>query len=145
MNFKNRDWLLDAHVDACEASGTASLTVAAMIDAHAPGAVRRLMLGVDKAYDASEFLAQLRQMCVTPHMAQKAISSAIDVRRHGAPAIAMSTLLSSANNRFGTVEHHWSTDKRGSTQMLDQTLCACCQAAGPPHANRQPALCPRIP
>jgi transposase len=77
---ENRHGLV-VKADVSEASGTAERTVAmAMIDAHAPGSVRQLTLGADKAYDASGFVAELRQMCVTPHVAQKAISSAIDAR-----------------------------------------------------------------
>jgi transposase len=77
---ENRHGLV-VRADASEANGTAERTAAvAMIDAHAPGSVRRLTLGADKAYDASNFVAELKQMCVTPHVAQKAISSAIDAR-----------------------------------------------------------------
>ena len=39
-----------------------------MLDRHAPGE-RRLTLGADKAYDARGFTADLRRMCVTPHIA----------------------------------------------------------------------------
>ena len=36
--------------------------------------------GADKGYDTPDFVAHLRQKCVTPHVAQKARSSAIDGR-----------------------------------------------------------------
>jgi transposase len=53
-----------------EASGTAEREAAiAMLDRHAPG-TRRLTLGADKAYDARSFTAELRRMCVTPHIAR---------------------------------------------------------------------------
>ena len=37
-------------------------------------------LGADKAYDTSDFVAAMRQKCVTPHVAQKIKGSAIDGR-----------------------------------------------------------------
>ena len=61
-----------------------------MIDRQAPGTSNRLTLGADKAYDAREFVADLRQKCVTPHVAQKTRSSAIDGRttRHTGYAVS---------------------------------------------------------
>jgi len=61
-----------------------------MIQRHSPGSTRRLTLGADKAYDAEEFVEDLRQACVTPHVAQKARFSAIDGRttRHKGYAIS---------------------------------------------------------
>ncbi|HEY0212458.1 MAG TPA: hypothetical protein VGC40_02585 [Paenirhodobacter sp.] len=50
------------------------------IHRHAPGSPRRLTLGAGKGYDAAEFVADLRQACVTPHIAQKSRYSAIDGR-----------------------------------------------------------------
>ena len=51
-----------------------------MIACYAPGSTRRLMLGADKGYDTADFVADLRTMCVTPHVAQKVKGSAIDSR-----------------------------------------------------------------
>jgi transposase len=77
---ENRHGLV-VKADASEANGTAERTTAvAMLEAQAPSSVRRLTLGADKAYDASGFVAELRRRCVTPHVAQKAVSSAIDGR-----------------------------------------------------------------
>ena len=47
-------------------------------------------LGADKGYDASDFIANLRRMCVTPHVAAKAKGSAIDGRttRHAGYAVS---------------------------------------------------------
>jgi transposase len=54
------------------ASGTAERDAAiAMIDAHAPGE-RRITLGADKGYDAQSFIAELRRMLVTAHIARDA-------------------------------------------------------------------------
>jgi hypothetical protein len=51
-----------------------------MIERHSPGSQRRLTLGADKGYDDHGFVATLRQMCVTPHIAAKVKGSAIDGR-----------------------------------------------------------------
>ena len=51
-----------------------------MIHRHSPGSTRRLTLGADKGYDSADFVAELRQACVTPHVARKARHSAIDAR-----------------------------------------------------------------
>ncbi len=61
-----------------------------MVHRHSPGSTRRLTLGADKAYDAEEFVQDLRQACVTPHVAQKARFSAINGRttRHEGYALS---------------------------------------------------------
>ena len=46
----------------------------------APGSTRQITLGADKGYDERGFVASLRRMCVTPHVAAKARHSAIDGR-----------------------------------------------------------------
>jgi hypothetical protein len=51
-----------------------------MIDRTAPGSTKQITLGADKGYDEFGFVAKLRQMCVTPHVAAKAKNSAIDGR-----------------------------------------------------------------
>lgn len=69
------------------ANGTAERTAAiTMIDRASPGSTRRITLGADKGYDDRGFVARLRQMCVTPHVAAKARHSAVDRRttRHAA-------------------------------------------------------------
>jgi transposase len=87
--MENRSGLV---VDACltEASGHAERTAAlAMIELRAdrPG---RITLGADKGYDAEDFVNELRSMNVTPHVAAKAIGSAIDGRttRHAGYAVS---------------------------------------------------------
>lgn len=75
-----------------QATGTAEREEAkVMIERHSPGSMRRLTVGADKAYDTAGFVADLRAMCVTPHVAQKAKGSAIDARttRHPGYAISM--------------------------------------------------------
>jgi transposase len=88
--IENRHGLV-VQADATAANGTAEREAAlAMINRHAPGTSNPLTLGADKAYDASGFVADLRQMCVRPHVAQKANSSAIDGRttRHAGYAVS---------------------------------------------------------
>lgn len=78
--MENRHGLV-VQAEATEANGTAERKAALeMIDQQAPGTSNQLTLGADKAYDTREFVADLRQKCVTPHVAQKARSSAIDGR-----------------------------------------------------------------
>ena len=51
-----------------------------MTHRHSPGSTRRLTLGADKGCDTAGFVTDLRQACVTPHVAQKSRHSAIDGR-----------------------------------------------------------------
>jgi transposase len=88
--MENRHGLV-VQAEATEANGTAERKAALeMIDRQAPGTSNQLTLGADKAYDAREFVAHLRQMCLTPHVAQKTRSSAIDGRttRHAGYAVS---------------------------------------------------------
>jgi Transposase DDE domain len=88
--MENRHGLV-VQADATQANGVAERESALeMIDRQAPGTSNRLTLGADKAYDAREFVADLRQKCVTPHVAQKARISAIDGRttRHAGYAVS---------------------------------------------------------
>src|SRR6056297_2573817 len=61
-----------------------------MINRHSPGSTRRLTLGADKGYDSADFVADLRRMVVTPHVAQKVRHSAIDGRTTLHPGYALS-------------------------------------------------------
>lgn len=61
----------------CHAERRAALV---MIHRHSPGSTRQLTLGADKGFDTAEFVADLRQSCVTPHVAQKWRYTAIDGR-----------------------------------------------------------------
>jgi transposase len=62
-----------------------------MVVRHSPGS-RRLTLGADKAYDVHGFVDDLRDLNVTPHIAQNTTnrSSAIDVRTTRHPGYAIS-------------------------------------------------------
>lgn len=55
-----------------------------------PGSTRRLTLGADKGYDDAGFVADLRLMQVTPHIAAKKKGSAIDGRTTRHPGYAVS-------------------------------------------------------
>ncbi|AHB48051.1 transposase [Hyphomicrobium nitrativorans NL23] len=78
--IENRHGLV-VQADATQANGTAERAAALdMIDRQDPGSERRLTLGADKGYDTSDFVADLRRKCVTPHVAQKIKGSAIDAR-----------------------------------------------------------------
>ncbi len=74
-----------------QADGRAERKAAlAMMHRQSPGSTRRQTLGADKAYDAAGFVADCRQACITPHVAQKARFPAIDGRttRHKGYALA---------------------------------------------------------
>lgn len=78
--MENRNGLV-VQADLTQADGRAERRAAIdMIDRHSPGSTRRLTLGADKGFDSADFVADLRRMCVTPHVARKARRSAIDGR-----------------------------------------------------------------
>jgi transposase len=89
--MENRTGLIVAAV-LTEASGTAERKAAEqMIVKHSPGA-RRITLAADKGYDAASFVADLRALNVTPHIAQNTSHrrSAIDARTTRHPGYAVS-------------------------------------------------------
>jgi len=89
--MENRSGLI-VQGDLTQADGQAERRAALdMIHRHSPGSTRQLTLGADKGFDAAEFVADLRQACVTPHVAQKARYSAIDGRttRHEGYALSI--------------------------------------------------------
>ena len=61
----------------------------AMINRRCPGE-RQITLGADKGYDTADFVADLRAINVTPHVAAKLKGSAIDGRttRHAGYAVS---------------------------------------------------------
>lgn len=80
--MENRHGLVvQAHLS--QASGTAEREAAIlMLDRQSPGSTRRLTLAADKGYDASGFVSELRQMCVTPHIARHDGVTKTGKRRH---------------------------------------------------------------
>ena len=88
--MENRNGLI-VQTEMTQADGHAERRAAlAMIHRHSPGSTRRLTVGADKGYDCADFVNDLRQACVTPHVAQKVRHSAIDGRttRHSGYAIS---------------------------------------------------------
>lgn len=73
--------LADGHAERKAALG--------MINRRCPGE-RQITLGADKGYDTADFVADLRTMNVTPHVAAKVKGSAIDGRttRHAGYAVS---------------------------------------------------------
>lgn len=89
--MENRSGLI-VQGDLTQADGHAERRAALdMIHRHSPGSTRQLTLGADKGFDAAEFVADLRQACVTPHVAQESRYSAIDGRttRHEGYALSI--------------------------------------------------------
>ncbi|MGH9643560.1 MAG: IS5 family transposase [Terriglobales bacterium] len=64
------------------ASGTAERDAAIAMADQIPGGSKRVSVGADRAYDTRDFVEQMRQRCVTPHVAQNDTGrrSAIDAR-----------------------------------------------------------------
>ena len=88
--MENRNGLV-VQADLTYADGRSERKAALeMINRHSPGSTRRLTLGADKGYDSADFVAELRRMVVTPHVAQKARYSAIDGRTTQHPGYALS-------------------------------------------------------
>jgi hypothetical protein len=81
-----------------------------MVVRHSPGS-HRLTLGADKAYDVHEFVDDLRDLNVTPHIAQNTTnrSSAIDTRTTRRPRLRHELAEAQANGgavRLGQ-DHRW--------------------------------------
>ena len=78
--MENRSGLI-VQADLTQADGHAERRAAIdMLHRYSPGSTRRLTLAADRGYDSADFVAELRQMVVTPHVAQKSRHSAIDGR-----------------------------------------------------------------
>ena len=88
--MENRNGLV-VQADLTHADGHGERRAALeMLNRHSPGSTRRLTLAADKGYDSADFVASLRRMVVTPHVAQKARYSAIDGRTTQHPGYALS-------------------------------------------------------
>ena len=116
--MENRHGLL---VNACltPADGHAERVAAlAMIEPRADRP-RAITLGADKAYDAEDFVNELRSMTVTPHVAQNTSgrSSAIDARttRHGGYASVSAS--ASASKRRSAGSRRWPGRRRRSSAV----------------------------
>lgn len=88
--MENRSGLI-VQADLTRADGHAERRAATdMLHRHSPGSTRRLTLAADRGYDSADFVAELRQMVVTPHVARKSRHSAIDGRTTRHPGYAKS-------------------------------------------------------
>lgn len=85
---ENRNGLV-VNVSLTEATGTAEREAALTMAEQIPGGTKRVTLGGDKGYDVKSFVAGLRELNVTPHVAQKQ-NSAIDRRTTGHEGYAIS-------------------------------------------------------
>jgi hypothetical protein len=130
--MENRNGLI-VQADLTQADGYAERKAALdMLNRHSPGSTRRLTLGADKGYDSADFVADLRKMCVTPHIAQKARYSAIDGRttRHTGYALSQ-RCRKKIEEPFGwgkTVGRMVQTVHRGTGRVrakFTMTMAAC--------------------
>ncbi len=88
--MENRNgFAVEAEMTHADGYGERSAAIA-MLHRVDPGSTRRLTLGADKGYDDAGFVADLRTMCVTPHIAAKVKGSAIDGRTTRHPGYAVS-------------------------------------------------------
>tara|TARA_R100000789_G_scaffold31890_1_gene35272 strand:- start:197 stop:541 length:345 start_codon:yes stop_codon:yes gene_type:complete len=85
-----------------------------MLHRHSPRSTRRLTLTSDRGYDSADFVAELRQMVVTPHVPQKSRHCAIGGRTTRHPGYAQS------QRRRKTIEEPfgWAKTVGGMTQTL---------------------------
>ncbi|ESX98055.1 hypothetical protein X753_31690 [Mesorhizobium sp. LNJC399B00] len=103
--MENRHGLL---VDACLTLADGHAERVAALHMIEPRADRpqTITLGADKAYDAQDFINELRSMKVTPHVAQNTNGrrSAIDGRttRHGGYAVSQRTASASRRRSDGS-------------------------------------------
>lgn len=87
--MENRSGLI-VETETTLADGHAERQAAlAMLNRRCPGQ-KQITLGADKGYDTADFVADLRAMCVTPHVAAKVKGSAIDGRTTRQPGYAVS-------------------------------------------------------
>jgi hypothetical protein len=86
--MENRNGLA-VDIEVTQANGKAERSAALRMASRLPGS-RRLTLGADKGYAASEFAAELREMNITPHISRRKRGKAVDGRttRHEGYAIS---------------------------------------------------------
>lgn len=125
--MENRNGLV-VHSTLTVGSGTAEREAAVEM-LEALGGSKRITVGADKAYDVAEFVDELRDIRVTPHVAQKRKGSAIDARtvRHSGYEVSQ-RVRKRVEEIFGwmkTVGCHRKTRFRGTERVsLAFTLAA---------------------
>jgi len=121
-----------------------------MVVRHSPGS-HRLTLGADKAYDVHEFVDDLRDLNVTPHIAQNTTnrSSAIDTRTTRHPGYAMSQQKRKRTEEpFGWGKTIGGLARPHSSQKEFFSLCtlqAICFGSVPPPVARRLSATRRFP
>jgi transposase len=86
--MENRNGLVVEHVLSIS-SGTAEPEAAVEMVREIPGNYR-ITVGMDKGYDRSSCVKELRQLYATPHVAQRKIHSAVDGRTVNSPGYLIS-------------------------------------------------------
>lgn len=80
VNMENRNGFI-TDTEVTQASGTAEREAAkTMAERQQQGKACRITIGADKGYDCQAYVEDMRELNVTPHVAQKKNSSAIDGR-----------------------------------------------------------------
>ena len=89
--MENRNGLIVGAVTTCASGHAERLAALALIEPHADRS-QPITLGADKGYDSSDFVMELRDKAVTPHVAQNQSGrrSAIDGRTTRHPGYAVS-------------------------------------------------------
>ncbi|GHG92867.1 hypothetical protein GCM10010961_24970 [Pseudodonghicola xiamenensis] len=116
--MENRSGLI-VQADLTRADGHAERRAAIdMLHRHSPGATRRPTLAADRGYDSADFVAELGQMVVTPHVAQTSRYSAIDGRTTRHPGYAQSQRhRKKIEDPFG-----WARTVGGMTRTMDHGI-----------------------
>jgi hypothetical protein len=130
--MENRSGLIVA-ATLTKATGTAEREAAeAMIVRHSPGA-RRITLGADKGYDAAAFVADMRALNVTPHIAQNVSGrrSAIDARTTRHPGYVVSQ-----QKRKRIEEPVWLGQDHRRPRTANATRCPKARLQVHPHNGR---------
>jgi Transposase DDE domain len=106
--MENRNSLIVGAVTTCASGHAERLAVLALIEPHADRS-QPTTLGADKGYDTSDFVMELRDKAVTPHVAQNQSGrrSAIDGRTTRHPGYASPSVSASASRRPSTWPKRW--------------------------------------
>ena len=118
--------------DLTEASGTAERDTAVDMLAERPG-TQRITVGGDKLYDTKGFVAELRQLRATPHVAQNDTNRRSEPSMHALPDIAVMTSASgcaSALKRYlagARMSDRYEKPNFGARTELASTVADACR------------------
>jgi len=96
------------------ASGTAE-RAAALAMLGRQGGRHRATLGADKAYDVAGFVADLRALTVTPHVAQNTANRRSTVGSRATPAMPRASASASGSRRASAGSRRWAACARPAT------------------------------